>query len=297
MLGPLYCIFILLTVCSMYIGGHADNSVKLLSSDGAKTIETAAGHCAPVTCLALSLDSKYLITGSRDTTVMLWRIHRISPTHFNSVSESSSTTPASPTTPNAGLSSSNSIPETRRCRIEGPMHVLRGHLGVVACCSVSSDLGIIVSCSNISGVLLHSLRRGRLMRTLDIRGVHSVCLSSQGVVLIWNKSEKKLSTFTVNGIPISTTILSPFSGTISCIEISLDGKNALIGTRSCRDDDPKEQSASKDDSQLNMPKCNATSSLPNEATAEQGLAIPVPSICFLNLHTLKVKKIVFKRNH
>ncbi|XP_073101635.1 BEACH domain-containing protein C2 [Elaeis guineensis] len=239
-------------------GGHADNSVKLISSDGAKTIETAAGHCAPVTCLALSLD------------------------------KSSSTTPATPTSPNAVVSSSNSIPETRRRRIEGPMHVLRGHLGVVTCCSVSSDLGIIASCSNTSGVLLHSLRRGQLMRTLDVRGVHAVCLSSEGVVLIWNKSEKKLSTFTVNGIPISTTILSPFSGTISCLEISIDGKNALIGTCSCRDDDQKEEGASKGDSQLNMPKCNATSSLPNEATAEQRLTIPVPSICFLNLHTLKV---------
>lgn len=269
-------------------GGHADNSVKLVSSDGAKTIETAAVHCAPVTCLALSPDSKYLVTGSRDTTVILWRIHRISHSHMNSISEPSSTTPATPTSPNAGVSSSNSTPETRRRRIEGPMHVLRGHLGVVTCCSVSSDLGIIASCSDASGVLLHSLRRGRLMRKLDIRDVHAVCLSSQGVILIWKKSEKKLSTFTVNGIPIATMILSPFSGTISCIEISVDGKTALIGTCSFRDDNPKEESASDGDLQMNMPKCDVTELLPNEATIEQRLAIPVPSVCFLNLHTLKV---------
>ncbi|XP_038973687.1 BEACH domain-containing protein C2-like isoform X2 [Phoenix dactylifera] len=268
-------------------GGHADNSVKLISSVGAKTIETAAGHCAPVTCLALSPDSKYLVTGSRDTTVILWRIHRMSPSHMNSVSEPSSTTPATPMSPNAGVSSSNSTPETRRHRIEGPMHVLRGHLGAVTCCSVSSDLGIIASCSNNSGVLLHSLRRGRLMQKLDIREVCAVCLSSQGVVLIWNKSEKKLSTFTVNGIPIATKVLCPFSGAISCIEISVDGKSALIGTCSCRDDKPKEESASEDDSQLNKTNCGATESLPHGANEER-LAIPVPSVCFLNLHTLKV---------
>nr|XP_010908800.1 BEACH domain-containing protein C2 isoform X2 [Elaeis guineensis] len=268
-------------------GGHADNSVKLISSDGAKTIETAAGHCAPVTCLALSPDSKYLVTGSRDTTVILWRIHRMSPSNMNSVSEPSTTISTTPTSPNAGVISSNGTPETRRRRIEGPMHVLRGHLGVVACCSVSSDLGIIASCSDTSGVLLHSLRRGRLMQKLDIREVHAVCLSSQGVVLIWNKSEKKLSTFTVNGIPIATTILCPFSGTISCIEISVDGKSALIGTCSWRDDKQKEECASEDGLQLNKPNCGATKSLPNEADEER-LAIPVPSVCFLNLHTLKL---------
>ncbi|WVZ86675.1 hypothetical protein U9M48_033424 [Paspalum notatum var. saurae] len=57
-------------------GGHVDGSLKLISPDGAKTIETALGHIAPVTCLSLSPDSNYLVTGSRDTTVILWRIHR-----------------------------------------------------------------------------------------------------------------------------------------------------------------------------------------------------------------------------
>ena len=61
-----YCVFL--------IGGHADNSIKLVSSDGAKTLETAFGHCAPVTCLALSPDNNFLVTGSRDCTVLLWRI-------------------------------------------------------------------------------------------------------------------------------------------------------------------------------------------------------------------------------
>ncbi|KAL6911666.1 hypothetical protein ACP4OV_000471 [Aristida adscensionis] len=43
----------------------------LISPDGARTIETAYGHLAPVTCLALSADSNYLVTGSRNTTVIL----------------------------------------------------------------------------------------------------------------------------------------------------------------------------------------------------------------------------------
>ncbi|XP_072959658.1 BEACH domain-containing protein C2 isoform X2 [Typha angustifolia] len=265
-------------------GGHADNSVKLISSDGAKTIETAAGHCAPVTCLALSSDSNYLVTGSRDATVILWRMHHLSPSHKKNNSDPSSAAPSAPSSPLAGGHISKSTSEaSRRRRIEGPMHVLRGHLGEVICCAVSPDLGIIASSSNISGVLLHSLRRGRLMRKLDVEA-DAVRLSSQGVVFIWNNSRKSLSTFTVNGIPIATAVLSPFSSTISCIEISTDGGYALIGT--CSSDDKK-----KDD----VGTTNYVSQFNNDGTQEDRPhldkpteIIPVPSICFINLHTLKV---------
>ncbi|KAL6004721.1 BEACH domain-containing protein C2 [Asimina triloba] len=213
-------------------GGHADNSVKLISSDGAKAIEVAIGHSAPVTCIALSPDSSYLVTGSQDTTVVLWKIHRLSISHSNSISETSNSVATPPTgSPLAG-GSTNSFADSRRRRIEGPIHVLRGHLREITCCHVNSDLGIVVSCSLSSSVLLHSVRRGRLLRKLADVEAHAVCLSSEGVILTWNKSGQKLSTFTVNGIPIATAILSPFSGIVSCMEISADGGSILIGTRS-----------------------------------------------------------------
>ncbi|KAL5727846.1 BEACH domain-containing protein C2 [Ranunculus cassubicifolius] len=228
-------------------GGHADNSVKLVSSDGAKTIETAQAHCGPVTCL--SLDSQYLVTGSQDTTVILWRIHRTS---------SSSTTSTS-------TSSEFSGEVSHRRRIEGPVHVLRGHLREIVCCSVNSDLGIVASCSFTSGVLLHSVKRGRLIRRI-LSGVdaHLVSLSSQGVILTWNKFEQKLSTFTTNGVPIATANLS-LPGTISCIEISVDGENALIGTSTFSEN------------------CGIYNNID-----EKRVDISAPAISFLDLHSLKV---------
>uniref|UniRef100_A0A0A9DBP3 Uncharacterized protein n=1 Tax=Arundo donax TaxID=35708 RepID=A0A0A9DBP3_ARUDO len=77
-------------------GGHADGSLKLISPDGAKTIETASVHLAPVTCLVLSPDSNYLVTGSRDTTVILWRIHRTGASHKKSAPDPPPTTPTTP---------------------------------------------------------------------------------------------------------------------------------------------------------------------------------------------------------
>ncbi|ONK64076.1 uncharacterized protein A4U43_C07F21840 [Asparagus officinalis] len=256
-------------------GGHADNSIKLISSDGGKTIETASGHCAPVTCLALSADSNYLVTGSRDSMVLLWKIHRASPSQVTNIADTSPKAITTPTSPLAGNNSSNRSSEVGRpCRIEGPIHVLRGHLEEILCCAVSSDLGIAASSSYSSSVLLHSVKRGRLLRRLDVGEANVVCLSPQGVVLTWNKSENRVRTFNVNGLPIATAVLS-FPGTISCIEMSVDGENVIIGTSSLSERDSSNLEKGK-------PQSEGTHSLENK------IAIPVPSVCLLNLHTLQV---------
>jgi WD40 repeat protein len=256
-----------------------DNSIKLISSDGARTLETAHGHCAPVTCLSLSPDSNYLVTGSKDTTVLLWRIHRAFTSHSSKVSEPSTGTGTSTSTSSTTLS--NILADKSRKRhIEGPLHVLRGHQREILCCCVSSDLGVVVSCSPSSDVLLHSIRRGRLMRRLAGMVADSVCLSSQGVVMTWNKSQQTLSTFSLNGAPISRAQL-PFSGSISCMEISVDGENALIGLNSCLENDSGGLKLKK--------RGTEDLDLESDGTKKSNrLDIPSPSICFLDLHTLQV---------
>ena len=89
----------------------------------------------------------------------------------------------------------------------------------------------VVSCSHSSDVLLHSIRRGRLIRRLDGVEAHTVCLSSEGVVMTWNESQHTFSTFTLNGTPIASAQLSFFCS-IGCMEISVDGTSALIGINS-----------------------------------------------------------------
>ncbi|PVH66753.1 hypothetical protein PAHAL_1G337700 [Panicum hallii] len=269
-------------------GKHADNSVKMISPDGARTVETAFGHLAPVSCLALSADSNYLVTGSRDTTVILWRIRQVGSSHEKNAPEPPPSTPTTPTSPGATGSSSDSSPsknlETyRRRRIEGPMHILRGHLGEVTCCSVSSDLGLVASSSSVSGVLLHSLRTGRLIKKLDVPEAHSICLSSQGIVLIWNESDKRLSTFTVNGIPIAMLVLSPFSGRVSCIEISADGQFAVMGTCSASNCNHDSSNTTEDDYELDKPVDEDA-----QESNETRLSVDAPSVCLLDLYKLEV---------
>ncbi|XP_057980626.1 BEACH domain-containing protein C2 isoform X2 [Malania oleifera] len=264
-------------------GGHMDNSIKLISSDGAKTLETATGHCAPVTCLALSPDSSYLVTGSQDTTVLLWRMQQTSSSQSSSISEPSggSSTPVSTSSSTANIL----VDRGRRQRIEGPIYVLRGHLREIVCCCVSSDLGIVVSCSHSSDVLLHSIRRGHLIRRLVGVEAHIVCLSPQGVVLTWNKSLHTISTFTLNGVMIATAQL-PFASNISCMEVSLCGENALIGMVSCLETD-RVPGNSQD---LKLKKYGHENLDPaiDETRENNRMDVPIPTICFLNLHTLKV---------
>nr|XP_009598677.1 BEACH domain-containing protein C2 [Nicotiana tomentosiformis] len=262
-------------------GGHVDNSVRLISSDGAKTLEVARGHCAPVTCVALSPDSNYLVTGSKDATVLLWRINRASMPRIGSTAEAStgSSTPStSSTTPNS------SREKSKRHRIEGPIHVLRGHLGEILCCCVSSDLGIVVSCSSSSDVLLHTIRRGRLVRRLVGMEAHSVCLSSDGIIMAWNKFHKTLSTFTLNGILIAR-IQFPLYSAISCMEVSVDGQNALLGVNpSAENDGPSDNKSMK----WQKPGPGDSDVESDENGKGNILDISVPSICFVDMYTLKV---------
>lgn len=261
-----------------------DNSIRLVSSDGAKTLETAYGHCAPVTCLGLSADSNYLVTGSRDTTVLLWRIHRVSTSRSSTVSEASTGTDIPHSTHTGNLS--NMLPDkSSRQRIEGPLHVLRGHHGEILCCSVSSDLGIVVSGSHSSDVLVHSIRRGRLIRRLAGVEAHATCISSDGVIMTWNKSKHSLSTFTLNGVLIANVQL-PFSGSISCMEVSVDGETALLGINSCMENDTFHSSTW--DSKTKKLGFDDLNQEADENEENNRLDIPLPSICFLDLHTLKV---------
>lgn len=257
-----------------------DNSVRLISADGARTLEIARGHCAPVTCLAISPDSNYLVTGSRDATVLLWRIHRSSISRSSS-SQGPFSNPSTPTSPGSAATGNNLADKIKGHRIEGPMHVLRGHLGEITCCAVSSDLGIVASCSNSSDVLVHSIRRGRLVRRLVGVEAHSVCLSSDGIIITWNKYLCNLSTFTLNGILIAEKWL-PLSSSISCIEVSVDGRSALVGLNPSLEND-----GGSDYSQ--HLKSIRLGSADYELNEGNRLDLPLPSICFFDLHTLKVQ--------
>jgi len=123
------------------------------------------------------------------------------------------------------------------------------------------------------------------MRRLDVAQAHAICLSSQGIILVWNGSQKTLSTFNVNGLPITTSVLLPFSGQISCMEISTDGHFALIGT-SLFNNYKCGESTETGHHELGPSGKDDISKISEQSQTEQ--SVHVPSICFIDLHKLKV---------
>ncbi|CAM6069706.1 unnamed protein product [Sphagnum tenellum] len=221
-------------------GGHADNSLKVVATNTAHAVESALGHCSPITCLALSPEGSTLVTGSGDATVILWGIHGSS----SMVSEGSSTmsdpslvaaaAAASASSASDGAEASASLADFRRRHVEGPLHVLRGHVNELVCCCVNADLDLVVSSSHTKGVLLHSITHGRFLRQLPIGRADMIALSPEGIIVVFDKASRVLQAFTVNGVQIAVKVLPSWEGDISSIVISKDGLHAVIGTSCSR---------------------------------------------------------------
>ncbi|GBG78164.1 hypothetical protein CBR_g26196 [Chara braunii] len=159
-------------------GGHGDCSLKLVDVHSARVAESAYAHCSPISCLALSPDGSILVTGSKFAMAILWRIHRTSGSNSGahaSAQDPSMVAIAASAAGSSGIPSSPHMPSdaegelidnsgsnfSRRKCIEGPLHVLRGHVDELICCAVNADLDLVATCSKTKGVLLHTIMRGR----------------------------------------------------------------------------------------------------------------------------------------
>ncbi len=94
--------------------GHWDNSFKASWSEGTKQAQHISVHRDIVTCVELADDGSVLVTGSKDTTTMVWRVN------------------------------------PRSWRIEEePLHILSGHNDEVTCVAVHRELDVVVSGSKV----------------------------------------------------------------------------------------------------------------------------------------------------
>ncbi|XP_037393024.1 neurobeachin-like protein 2 isoform X1 [Pygocentrus nattereri] len=118
----------------LFSGGHWDCSLRVTMLGKAKMVGRICRHIDVVTCLALDLCGIYLISGSRDTTCMVWQVLQ-----------------------QGGFSSGLS---------PRPVQVLCGHDQEVTCVSISTELDMAVSGSKDGTVIVHSVRRGQYLRTL-----------------------------------------------------------------------------------------------------------------------------------
>ncbi|XP_076087925.1 neurobeachin-like protein 1 isoform X3 [Mytilus galloprovincialis] len=115
-------------------GGHWDNSLQVYHLGKVKKINHIVRHIDIVTCVALDYCGSHLVTGSRDTTCIIWQIQQ-----------------------QGGFS----VNINNR-----PLQTLYGHEGEVTAVYISTELDMVASASRDGTVILHTVRRGHYMKTL-----------------------------------------------------------------------------------------------------------------------------------
>ncbi|XP_036372416.1 lipopolysaccharide-responsive and beige-like anchor protein [Megalops cyprinoides] len=122
--------------------GFWDKSFRVYSTDSGKLTQIVFGHWDVVTCLARSESyiggDCYVLSGSRDTTLLLW--------YWNG--------------------KNCSIGESVGPEFVTPRAILTGHDCEVTCASVCAELGLVISGSREGSCLIHSMS-GDLLRALE----------------------------------------------------------------------------------------------------------------------------------
>nr|XP_054599164.1 neurobeachin-like protein 1 isoform X1 [Nothobranchius furzeri] len=137
----------------LFSGGHWDNSLRVTSLVKGRTVGQHIRHMDIVTCLATDHCGIHLISGSRDTTCMVWQVLQQG---------------GAP----VGLSPK-------------PVQVLYGHTDEVVSVAISTELDMAVSGSRDGTVIIHTVRRGQYMRCLRPPCDSSLPLSVLHLAVSW----------------------------------------------------------------------------------------------------------------
>jgi WD40 repeat protein len=142
----------------VYSCGYWDNSVVCSNlSDGNTLASSLEFHKDVCTCIAVDTQSyRYLVTGSADTTVLVWEIGKENhQAHDN-------------------------------CGLQAPVHTLYGHDKEVTCVAINCAMNMIVSGSSDGTLMIHDMR-GRYVRSIYIpnkRCVKSFVVSQLGSIFV-----------------------------------------------------------------------------------------------------------------
>lgn len=175
--------------------GHWDQTFKVTAFETGRLLQSINAHRDVVTCifLAVEVGKTWLVTGSRDCTLMIWEVF---PSRDLPLGEGT------------------------------PLRTLYGHDDCVTSVSVNIELDVVASGSNDGTVILHTLREGSYLRTILVgtsprnlsdgsihfdshsmgtsstrfrSRIHWVCITNEGYLVIYLDEERLLYSYTING--------------------------------------------------------------------------------------------------
>jgi WD40 repeat protein len=168
--------------------GYWDDTVKVHAVDGLKLqCSSNGGHRGPIRCLALGDDGALMVTGGQDATCRVWVVDH--PDMAAALSDGYVKT---------ALGENTDGEQILAC-----CHVLWGHVAPVTCLAISSDLDVVVSGSLNGELCVHSIRRGKFVRSMkppmeEPVAARKLVLDSSGT-LVAHMEDCWLHAMTVNG--------------------------------------------------------------------------------------------------
>ncbi|KAL0221654.1 hypothetical protein RCL1_001508 [Eukaryota sp. TZLM3-RCL] len=190
----------LITVC------HWDSTFKLFDTKSLKLLQSVCRHKDIIMCCNLveSSTANYLITGSRDTTVIVWNYYPSSPRHFDNT----------------------------------PLHILHGHDDAVTCITSDVDLDVVLTGSKDGTIIVFCLSKGRYMRTIEyplMKPVHLLSYVQVGYFLTHSRVDNSLYLFSINGFLIKKAIVkSPISQVLVFSNSVSQSRSFLSLPNTCR---------------------------------------------------------------
>lgn len=222
--------------------GHFDKSIKCSAMfDKLIVKQSIFHHTDIVTCLAMTSDGKFLVSGSADATVNVYGINymKLKPnalrTQVKDLMANVNLGTAASVVDDLQFSSiANKLPipimvTNKDPLTDQPLCILYGHEASVLCVDVSADLDIVASGDTDGCVLIHTLSEGTYIRTIEhpLRNtLHIVKISSDGHLLMHSETDCSLHLFTINGKHIKSLDVND---RLKSIEITPDAKYAICG--------------------------------------------------------------------
>lgn len=196
--------------------GHWDNSFKVISLDGGDLVQSNSQHKDVVTSLSVAVDGSVVVTGSRDTTVMVWDIEHttVSTRRLGSIKDT--------------LTEKHRKSDTVVIS-DKPRHVLCGHDDAITSVAVRVELDIVVSGSKDSTCIFHTLRTGRYVRSIRHPNrcpVTNLKVSQHGLVVVYSHGDLSLHVCSINGKWLASVDVK---GRLNCMDISHCGHFLVCG--------------------------------------------------------------------
>ncbi|KAH9329817.1 hypothetical protein KI387_001925, partial [Taxus chinensis] len=189
--------------------GHWENSFRVISLNDGRTVQSIRQHKELVTCVSVATDGSIVVTGSHDTTVMVWEV-----------------IPSTRTVNKKVRDAHSAQNRTRKDHIlsDKPCHILCGHDDVVTCVAVSIELDLVVSGSKDSTCILHTLWEGRYVRSIhhpNGSALSKMLVSQHGRLVLYSNDDLNFLLYSINGKLLAA---SESNGRVNCMNLSSCGE-------------------------------------------------------------------------